>query len=211
MNLSLGSPTVVEAAPWVVRLARVGYVAKGILYIIIGLLAAQAALGQGGRTTDAEGALRVVYGASFGRVLLLIIAVGLMGYAVWRVLEAVVDAEGRGGSAKAILVRMGHALRGLLYGALGFSALRLATSGRSGKSAEDPRRWTAQAFGTPAGELLVWIGAAGVTAYGIYQLYRAWAPKLSRQLDLNSLPLNMHRWWSASVDLVLAREGWCSA
>jgi hypothetical protein len=194
MNLALGSPTVVEAAPWVVRLARVGYTAKGILYIIIGLLAARAALGRGGRTTDAEGALRVVHGASFGRVILLIIAVGLVGYALWRVLEAAIDAERRGSSVKAILVRLGHAIRGVLYGLLGLSAFRLATSGRSGRSAEDPRRWTAEAFGIPAGEVLVWVAAGGVTAYGLYQFYKAWAPKLSRQLDLSSLPFNVHRW-----------------
>ncbi len=183
---SLSSPAVTDVAPWVERLARVGYVAKALLYITVGLVAAQAAFGPG-KVTDTQGALRLVHGMTFGRVMLLVVAAGLMGYAVWRVVEAVVDAEGRGVSAKGVAVRAGSAGRGLLHGALAITALRLAYGDRSAGTDRPAREWTAVAFGLPGGELLVWIAAASVTGYGVYQLYRSYAPKLGRQLDLSQL------------------------
>jgi Domain of Unknown Function (DUF1206) len=176
-----------DVAPWVERLARVGYVAKALLYITIGLAAAQAAFGRGGRTTDTQGALRLVHGMTFGRVMLLVVAAGLMGYAVWRVVEAVVDPDRRGRGAKGIALRAGSAARGLLHGGLGITALRLAYGDRSAGTHDQGREWTEVAFGLPGGELLVWIVAAGITGYGVYQLYRSYAPKLGRQLDLSQL------------------------
>ena len=68
-----------EVAPWVEKAARIGYVAKALLYATVGILAAQAALGRGGRTTDLGGALREVVHAPMGEALLLVIGVGLAG------------------------------------------------------------------------------------------------------------------------------------
>jgi len=176
-----------DVAPWVVRLARVGYAAKALLYITIGLVAAKAAFGPGRRTTDTQGALRLVHGMTFGRVVLVIVAAGLMGYAIWRVVEAVVDAERRGVGAKGVALRAGSAGRGLLHGGLAITALRLAYGDRSATHSHQAREWTAVAFGLPGGRLLVWIAAASVTGYGLYQLYRSYAPKLGSQLDLSRL------------------------
>src|SRR5215208_2228583 len=104
-----------DVAPWIERMARVGYTAKGILYITIGYLAARAALGRGGRVTDTQGALQVVNGSESGRAVLLLIAAGLIGYAVWRLVEAVADPERRGTGLKGILLRLGFALRGAFH------------------------------------------------------------------------------------------------
>ena len=181
------APTMKKVAPWVEGLARVGYVAKAILYMTIGLLAAQAAFGPRGKTTDTQGALRQVHGMTFGRVMLVVIAAGLMGYAVWRVVEAIVDPDGRGMGAKAVALRAGAAGRGLLHGVLAITALRLAYGDRSATNNDQAQEWTAVAFGLPGGELLVWIAAASVVGYGLYQLYRSYASKLGRQLDLSRL------------------------
>jgi hypothetical protein len=156
-----------EVAPWVERLARIGYAAKALLYITVGYLAARAALGEGGRVTDTHGALNVVHGGTLGRVLLLAIAVGLTGYALWRLVEAVVDPERRGTSAKAIAVRIGFVIRGLFHGALGITAFRLALGDQERAAGDQVRRWTAQAFDLPAGELLVGLAAAGIASYGL--------------------------------------------
>jgi hypothetical protein len=183
-----------DVAPWVERLARVGYVAKALLYVTIGLVAAQAGFGRGGRTTDTQGALRLVHGMTFGRVVLLIVAAGLMGYAVWRVVEAVMDPDRRGHGAKGIALRAGSAGRGLLHGGLGITALRLAYGDRSAGTHRQAQEWTAIAFGLPGGELLVWTAAVGITGYGVYQLYRSYAPKLGRQLDLSQLRYPARAW-----------------
>jgi hypothetical protein len=188
MSTAITPPTAQDVAPWVERLARLGYTAKAILYITVGLLAAQAGLGQGGRTTDTQGALRFMYEVTLGRIVLLVIAAGLLGYAFWRLVEAVLDPEHRGSDLKGAALRTGSAARALLHGGLAVAALRLAYGDRSGSPASHPRYWTARAFEMPAGELLVWVVAFSITGYGLYQLYRAWAPKLGRQLQLWKIP-----------------------
>src|SRR5919107_3461842 len=109
-----GSPAKM-VGPWVERLARIGYAAKALLYITVGLLAAQAGLGRGGRPVDTQGALRVVHHATFGRWALLLIAAGLIGYAVWRVVEGVVDPDNRGTDAKGVALRTSFAARGVAH------------------------------------------------------------------------------------------------
>jgi hypothetical protein len=188
MTSPITPPTAGEVAPWVERLARVGYAAKAVLYITVGVLAAQAAVGRGGRTTDTDGALRTMYGLTLGRIILLVIAAGLVGYALWRLVEAIVDAEGRGDGLKGVALRAGSAGRGLFHAGLGLAALRLALGDLSPSAAGHPRYWTARAFAVPGGELLVWLVAGGIAGYGGYQLYRAYAPKLGRQLRLGTIP-----------------------
>jgi len=190
----MSSPVqVADVAPWVERMARVGYCAKAVLYITVGILAATAAFGPGGRTTDTHGALQVVHRMTFGRVMLLVAAAGLLGYALWRVVEALVDPDGRGNGPKGLALRAGFAVRGLFHGALGIAAFRIAY-GEGGQSADRAEDWTAFALGMPAGQLLVWLAAAAVMGYGVYQLYRSYASKLGRQLDLSRLSGQAHAW-----------------
>jgi hypothetical protein len=80
-----------EEDMWVERLARLGYTAKGIVYAIIGVLAVKAALGTGGKTTDQKGALGEIATQPFGKFLLVLMALGLIGYVIWRFVEAVQD------------------------------------------------------------------------------------------------------------------------
>jgi hypothetical protein len=183
-----------EVAPWVERLARVGYAAKALLYLTIGYLASQAALGSGGRVTDTQGALQIVHDASFGRILLFIVAAGLMGYALWRVVEAVVDPERRGTEWKGLAVRSGILIRGLFHGALGITALRVALNDRGAGGSGQTQRWTSRAFDLPAGELIVAFAAAWIAGYGAYQFYRAWSPKLTRHLQLAELTGQIRQW-----------------
>ncbi|HKU63301.1 MAG TPA: DUF1206 domain-containing protein [Gemmatimonadales bacterium] len=174
-----------DVAPWIEILARVGYAAKAVLYGTIGFLAARAAFGwDGGRATDTRGALRAVRDAPFGRHILLVIAAGLAGYGLWRLVEAVTDPEHRGTRPKGVAIRAGNAVRGLAHGALALAAFRLGL-GSGGARSQGPDGWTARALALPAGEVLVWVGAAAVAGYGVYQLYRAWKAKLGRHLALN--------------------------
>src|SRR5215210_6588585 len=138
-----------DVAPWVERLARVGYAAKALLYITIGILAAQAAFGPGGRTTDTQGDLRVVHDMTFGGIVLWVIGAGLLGYALWRVVEAIVDPDGRGSNAKGLAMRAGFAIRGLFHGALGVAAFRAALGRQGGASNSQAREITASAFRVP--------------------------------------------------------------
>ena len=127
----------------IAQLARLGYASKALVYAIIGTLAIAAATNQGGRVTDTSGALRVVLSQPYGRILLLVLAVGLCGYAVWRLLEAIRDPDRHGTDVKGLVTRIGSVFRGAIYGALGLEAFRLfrGSRGRGGtKRRHGPRR-----------------------------------------------------------------------
>jgi hypothetical protein len=91
-----------QTVPWVEKLARFGYAAKGVVYAVIGILALQLALGQGGEATGPEGALSTIGQQPFGRALLAIMAAGLLAYALWRLVQAAVDPEHKGTDAKGL-------------------------------------------------------------------------------------------------------------
>lgn len=182
------------ASPWIEGLARFGFVAKGVVHILIGFLAARAAIGSGGSTTGSSGALRSITDEPFGQVMLGIIAAGLFGYAVWRILEAVLDTSGRGTEAKGLAVRVGSAGKALIYSGLGLEAARLAMGAGSGGSDEGAEHWTAVALGQPFGQALVVLAGVAIALYGGYQLTRAWRAKLSSDLELSSVPHQTRGW-----------------
>ena len=121
------------------KLARLGYASKALIYAIIGVLAILAAANRGGRVTDTSGALRVVLTQPFGRLLLLVLAAGLCGYALWRLLDAIKDPDRHGTDFKGLVNRIGNAIRGLIYGALGVEAFTVGTAPRRAHVGTDRR------------------------------------------------------------------------
>ena len=99
-----------QASPWVEWIARFGYAAKGVGYVVMGVLAVLAAAGAGGgSTTDQNGAFQTIEEAPFGQVLLGVVAVGLVGYVLWRSIQAVADPDGEGTDLKGVVKRIGYA------------------------------------------------------------------------------------------------------
>ena len=174
------------AAPWIERFARVGFAAKAVLYGIIGALALRAAIGAGGETTGRDGAFSTLVRQEWGAIALVVMAVGLFGYAAWRIAEAILDPERKGHDAKGISLRVSYAARGLFHAALGVQAIRLA-SGMGGSNGQNTESLTARALDAPMGSWLIVGAGLAFAGYGLYQLYRAWKAKLSRQLDLSRL------------------------
>ena len=108
-----------DASPWVERVARFGHATKGAVYSAVGALAVATVTGMGGRITDPPGALDTISTEPFGWIVLGFVVIGLGAYALWRLVQAVVDPEGEGHDASGIAGRIGHGA-----GALGYS-LRL--------------------------------------------------------------------------------------
>jgi hypothetical protein len=185
---------IAPAAPWIERLARVGFAAKALLYGIVGVLAFRAAFSIGGGTTGSRGALASLVRHQYGALILVVIAAGLFGYAAWRLIEAWVDPEGRGTNAKGIALRIGYAGRGVVHAALGVQAVRLALGAGGSSGGDGTEQWTARVLDAPLGSWLVIAGGLTVIGYGLYQLYRAWAAKLSKQLDLSRLSREAGSW-----------------
>lgn len=157
--------------PWLERLARIGYAVRGVLYGVVGLLAVTLAVGRGGATTDKNGALTTIAGQPFGKFLLVLIVVGLVGYAIWGFVRALLDPLGRGTDAKGIAQRIGYAISGLSYGALIVPTVQLITGGQAASSAGNgPQDMTAGLMAQPFGVWLVGlIGLIGI-AGGLGQM-----------------------------------------
>ena len=170
------------ASPWIERLARFGYAAKGVVYVLVGSLAALAAYGEGDSPTDSRGALtRVVY-QPYGRVLLSVVAAGLAGYALWRLVQALRDTEEKGGGLKGLSIRFGYACIGAVYAGLCYSAVKLVLGRGAGKgSDESTRGWTALALTFPLGRWLVGLAGLCVIGFGGYQAYKAFTARFRRK------------------------------
>lgn len=181
---------------WTHRLARAGFAAKGIVYIIIGGLAALAAFGVGGGTTDRKGALQTVYDQPFGKFLLIIIAIGLVGYALWKFIEAAMDTENKGTEPKGLIIRGSYAVIGVSYTLLAIAALQLSLgAGNAGQSSDATTQdWTAKLLDAPFGPFLVIVVGAIVIGIGVYQLYKAFTAKFKEKLDLSKLSPTQQNW-----------------
>jgi hypothetical protein len=170
------------ARPWIERLARYGYAAKGVVYVLIGSLAALGAFKGEAGATDSRGALTQVVHQPYGRVMLCVVAAGLAGYALWRIVQALRDTEDKGTSWKGLSIRTGYACIGVVYAGLSFSAVRLVLGHGAGKNSDETTRgWTAFALMFPLGQLLVGLVGLGVIGFGLWQCYKAFTAKFRRK------------------------------
>jgi hypothetical protein len=162
------------------------------VYVTLGLIALQAARG-GGQAEDTRGAIARLSAQPGGDVLVTLVGIGLLAYAVWRFIEAATGAEGEGSDAKGVAKRVGHAGSGLLYGALGVSALRIARGGGEGGGSSQAD-WTARALALPLGRALVIAAGLGIIGYGLFQLKKAWKSDVKRHLDLHEAGPEQTQW-----------------
>lgn len=177
------------------RLARLGYTSIGIVYALVGILAVASARGERSSAGGQSGAAEFLLHQPFGRLMLAVIALGLAGYAFWRLASALNDREAEGDGTKGIASRLFSAFRGLLYGSLAVEIARIAFrgSGASGSGDTQTQHWTARAMQHPGGRIALAIAGLAAVGYGAWQLYAAWSSKLSKRLRLGSLDASLRR------------------
>ena len=185
-----------NTSAWIVRLGRIGYFAKGLVFVCIGLLSATAAVrGSGARATDSRGAMVAIVQQPFGKALLLALIAGLVCYILWRALSAITDAEHRGTDAKGLAMRARSLFVAGIYCGITAAALQTLMGSRSrgggDRSAQD---WTATALATPFGSWTVMLIGAAVIAGGVYQCYRAYKEKFEEKLALGELSFDTREW-----------------
>lgn len=174
----------IAADPWVEKLARLGLVSKGIVYSIVGILAAQAAFGAGGKTTDSAGALETIGTQPFGKFLLALVTVGLLGYMLWKFIQAFLNPENKG-----TFGRLGSFIAGVIYAGLALTAVRLimGSGGSSNNSTED---WTARLMSQPFGQWLVGTVGALIIGVAFYEFYKAFTAKFREDLNWQQMDQN---------------------
>jgi hypothetical protein len=170
--------------------SRAGFVARGVVYAIIGILALKLAIGQGGKLTNQEGAFKTLAHEPLGKYLLTLLAAGLAGYSIWRLLRA---ALGRGpeGSDEGF-DRVAALGSGLAYG--GMCALAVEILVGASASSGSPKKSTAGIFSWPAGTWIV--GVVGLVLIGIalYQGYRGVTQKFFDDSKVEEMSPHMKKW-----------------
>ena len=181
-----------HASPWVERLARLGYIAKGVVYAVIGFLALRESLGAGGRTIDPSGAMQSIGTQPFGGLMLTLLAIGLACYALWKVVQGITDADGKGSDAHGIVRRVAYVGSGVIHGALAYTAAQSILGAED--SSEDAAAASAMAFQPPLGQILVGLVGLAVIGVGLYQLYAAYEAKFRADLRLEQMGEGEERW-----------------
>jgi hypothetical protein len=172
-------------------LSRAGFVARGAVYAIIGVLALKLAIGQGGKLTNQEGAFRTLAQQPFGKYLLTLLAIGLGGYSLWRLVRAAIG-HGPEGADKG-LDRLAALGSGIAYGAFCAIAVEILLGSGSSSSAS-PKRSTAGVFGWPGGTWIVGIAGAALIGIALYQGYRGVTKKFLRESKVEEMSPRMRTW-----------------
>lgn len=172
-------------------LARAGFVARGLIYGIIGVLALEVALGSGGKTASQQGALETIAQQPFGRVLLILVAVGLAGYASWRLVRAFL---GHGAEASDNgFERVAAFASGIVYAALCAAAVKIVL-GSDQRGSEDVHRKTAGVLGLPGGTWLVGAAGAVLIGVGLYQGYRGVSRDFLKDSKTEQMSPGVRKW-----------------
>ncbi len=169
-------------------LARLGFAAIGTVYLLMGVLTLLAALGQRqGARTDKEEAMQRLQEVPGGSVLLGLIAVGLLGYIVWRFAQAIRDTEDKGTGAKGLGMRLWFVASGLFYSGLALYAGRLALQGHAARGGNAPQTLTARVLGWPGGDWLILLAGGVVIGIALFQVYRAFSGRFQTDVNASSL------------------------
>ena len=157
------------AAPALDVVTRIGFAAKGIVTILVGVLALRFALRRGGEITGQEGAVELVLREPFGRLMLAVLAAGLAAYAIWMFVAAFVDPERKGESFQGIAERLGFFATGIGYTLLALTAFSLLL-GRTGGGGLDLQHVLATVLTPHVGRVLVGLAGLIVMTAGVLQL-----------------------------------------
>lgn len=201
----LAAPMRNGARHGVETLARIGYAAKGFVYIAVGVLAAMAALSsRGGQAEGSRGALLSLRDEPMGAVLLAAVAVGLAGYVVWRLVQALKDPDRHGTDLRGLIQRAGMLMSAVTHAGLAVWALGLILGQRMGGDDDTgTRTWSARLLEQPFGAWVLGAIGLGIIIFGIAECVIAY--RASYQKRLREMKRKTRRWVNA-----IARVGFVS-
>ena len=171
-------------------LSRAGFVARALVYGIIGILALKLAIGQGGKLTNQQGALHTVARQPFGKVLLVLVAIGLGGYSLWRLVRAAIG-HGPEGSDSGF-ERIAALGSGIAYGLMCAIAVGILLG--SGGGSGGAKKSTGGVLGWPGGTWIVGIAGAVMIGVALYQGYRGVTKKFLDDSKTEEMSPRVERW-----------------
>jgi hypothetical protein len=178
---------------WVDRIGRLGLLAQGFSYVLVGALAVELAFGLGGEATSRQGALATLSDETGGVILLAVVAFGFLGYAIWRLAQGIFDRGGDGDDAKGLAKRAGQLGKAAIYLGLTWATVVLIVDGPTGDGKEEDRV-TAGVFDWPAGRWIIAAVGVAILAVAAYQFYRALSRKFMDEMEDYKLTSRSRTW-----------------
>src|SRR5512147_148808 len=177
-----------EFSPLMEALTRIGYGTRGLIYITMGLLAVQVALGKGGALASPLGAIAKIGKQPAGMLLLWVVLLGLVSYSLWGLVRAFLDPLHKGTDMKGLIER-----GGFLASAFGYAILILPTYGYitgsspASTSGSQTQKLITSIMVTPWGRWAIGIIGLAVLAGGLYQIYLGFKAGFERQFQTYAL------------------------
>ena len=185
-------------------LARAGYAARGVVYLLLGGLALTSAFWSGGGSESTSGALSELLSLPFGRIILGVVAVGLVGYVVWKMAQGLLNADGVDDDAKGLLSRASHLVSAGANLFLMLTAARLALTGAGGGGGNGEEKASAWLLQQPFGAPLLGLAGAAVLGAGLAQVWYGAKRGYRKRLDL---PAQHRRWMDRVCQVGLIARG----
>lgn len=185
------SPQSHQNAPLILRiLARLGYAARGTIYLVIGSLALLQAIGEGGKSTDSKGAVKELLSVPFGVVLVWLLFGGLIGYSIWRLVQSLFNADNHKHNLKGYTIRGALLISALTHAALAYYAYSLVSSfGDGGSGGSSPSGIVSILLDLPGGFLIVAIIGITIVSAGIAHYYKAYRKTYEKHFEPHNLPI----------------------
>ena len=166
-----------DASARLTTLTRLGFVTRGLLYLVIAWLILRT-----GRTEDVSGALAYL-GQGGGRILLIVMAAGLIGYGLWRLADAAFNIERHDGDKKGTAQRFGAGASGLIHLFLAWQAISLLRGAAKASSGDSAQQGAQTALELPGGTLLLLLAGIVLLGVGVFQLVKAAKASFCDSLD----------------------------
>lgn len=211
VDKATGAARSMATSPLAAHLARFGYITKGVVYALVGILAALAAIGSGrGKTTTTQGAIVTISEQPFGQILLILIVIGLVGYVIYRFAQAFLDIDHDGTGMKGLFKRVGYAASGITYAALAagtVQTLRGNAISVNSHSQNQTADWTAWLMSKPFGEWLVILAGLIVIGVGLIHFYTAFTKKFREEFKSYEMSAEAREWATRFGMFGLAARG----
>ena len=174
------------------KLARIGLVAQGISFGLVALLAIQLAVGEGGKATDRQGALRTLARDGGGRLIVIALALGFGCYAIWRLFEVVFGHKLESHKDESLWKRGSALGKAAIYGSLCAAAVSVLAG--EGGSGNEEKEATAGILGWPGGKWIVYGIAACFAGAAVWNFYRGVSGRFEKQLKTGEMSERARRW-----------------
>jgi hypothetical protein len=189
---------------WSIPIMRAGYAGRGLVYLVVAGFSLYA-IWLGGQAEGTSSALAELESTGWGIVVLFLIFLGMLAYALWRLIDSLYDLEAYGSEAKGMIARAGMLVTGLVHLAIGISAFTLlfAGGGGGGDSESTITNAVATVMGWPAGRWIVGIVGLIIIGAGFYYLHKAWKEEYREHIRANRFTTR----WNWLLKAGLAAQG----